>query len=91
MAAGTPLVQIGDPLDLEVVADLLSSDAMQIPQDSPVTIDGWGGPPIQGKVARVDPASFLKVSALGIEEQRVRTIIDFTDKPEVWRRLTTTA
>ena len=85
--AGTPLVDIGDPIDLEVVADLLSTDAVQITQGSPVTIDGWGGPPIRGKVTRVDPAGFLKVSALGIEEQRVRTTIDLLDKPEVWSRL----
>lgn len=85
--AGTPLVDIGDPIDLEVVADLLSTDAVQITQGSPVTIDGWGGLPIRGKVTRVDPAGFLKVSALGIEEQRVRTTIDLLDKPEVWSRL----
>ena len=49
---------------------------------SAVRIDGWGGSPIQGRVTRVDPAGFLKVSALGIEEQRVRTTIDFVDPPE---------
>ena len=85
--AGAPLIEIGDPLDLEVVADLLSTDAVQIKPDSPVRIDGWGGSPIQGRVTRVDPAGFLKVSALGIEEQRVRTTIDFVDPPEVWSRL----
>jgi HlyD family secretion protein len=85
--AGAPLIEIGDPLDLEVVADLLSTDAVQIKPDSPVRIDGWGGSPIQGRVTRVDPAGFLKVSALGIEEQRVRTTIDFVDPPEAWSRL----
>src|SRR6516165_373844 len=85
--AGTPLLEIGDPVDLEIVADLLSTDAVQIKPGSPVRIDGWGGPPIQGRVTRVDPAGFLKVSALGIEEQRVRTTIDFTDPPEVLSRL----
>ena len=50
-------------------------------------IDGWGGSLIQGRVTRVDPAGFLKVSALGIEEQRVRTTIDFVDPPEAWSRL----
>jgi HlyD family secretion protein len=84
---GAPLIDIGDPNDLEVVADLLSSDAVQIKVDAPVRIDGWGGPPIRGKVTRVDPAGFLKVSALGIEEQRVRVTIDFTDPPELWSRL----
>lgn len=84
---GMPLIDIGDPNDLEVVADLLSSDAVQVKVNAPVRIDGWGGPPIQGKVVRVDPAGFLKVSALGIEEQRVRVTIDLTDAPELWSRL----
>jgi len=85
--AGTPLIEIGDPLDLEIVADLLSSDAVQIEVGAPVRIDGWGGTPIRGKVVRIDPAGFLKVSALGIEEQRVRATIDFVDPPEAWLRL----
>lgn len=73
---GTPLMEIGDPLDLEIVVDLLSTDAVQIQPGAMVRIDGWGGPPLQGRVRRIDPAGFLKVSALGIEEQRVRTTID---------------
>ena len=85
--AGTPLIEIGDPLDLEIVADLLSSDAVQIKVGAPVRIDGWGGTPVRGKVVRIDPAGFLKVSALGIEEQRVRVTIDFVDAPEAWVRL----
>ncbi len=84
---GAPLVDIGDPLDLEVIADLLTSDAVQIKVGAPVRIDGWGGAPLRGKVVRVDPAGFLKVSALGIEEQRVRVTIDFADPPEAWSRL----
>ena len=84
---GAPLVDIGDPLDLEVVADLLSTDAVQIKVGAPVRIDGWGGQPIKGKVVRVDPAGFLKVSALGIEEQRVRVTIDLSDPPETWTSL----
>jgi HlyD family secretion protein len=85
--AGTPLIDIGDPADLEVVADLLSSDAVRIKVGAPVRIDGWGGPPMQGRVVRVDPAGFVKVSALGIEEQRVPTTIDFADRPDTWSRL----
>ena len=85
--AGTPLIEIGNPLDLEVVADLLSSDAVQIKPGFRVRIDGWGGAPVQGRVKRVEPAGFLKVSALGIEEQRVRTTIDFADPPEAWSSL----
>ena len=84
---GAPLVDIGDPLDLEVVADLLSTDAVQIRVGAPVRIDGWGGPTIKGRVVRVDPAGFLKVSALGIEEQRVRVTIDFADPSEAWSQL----
>lgn len=85
--AGAPLIDIGNPLDLEIVAELLSTDAVQIPSDAPVHIDGWGGPPVEGRVKRVEPAGFLKVSALGIEEQRVRTIIDFAGPPDGWKQL----
>ena len=84
---GAPLIEIGDSMDLDVIADLLSSDAVQISRGAPVRIDGWGGPPINGRVTRVDPAGFLKVSALGIEEQRVRVTVDLVDPPEVWSRL----
>ena len=84
---GTPLIEIGDPADLEVVADLLSTDAVQINAGASVLIDGWGGAPIRGVVTRIDPAGFLKVSALGIEEQRVRVTMDFADPPERWARL----
>jgi HlyD family secretion protein len=85
--AGTPLIEIGDPRDLEVVADLLSTDAVRITAGAPVRIDGWGGPPVRGRITRVNPAGFTKVSALGIEEQRVRTIVDLLDPPEAWSRL----
>lgn len=81
------MIEIGDPRDLEIVAELLSTDAVQIKAGAPVRIDGWGGSPIRGQVTRVDPAGFVKVSALGIEEQRVRTIIDFADPPEAWPSL----
>jgi HlyD family secretion protein len=84
---GTPLLEIGDPLDLEVVADLLSNDAVGIKSGAPVLIDGWGGAPIKARVTRVDPVGFLKVSALGIEEQRVRVTIDFVDGPKSWSAL----
>jgi HlyD family secretion protein len=85
--AGTPLIEIGNPLDLDVVADLLSTDAVQIKPGSTVRIDGWGGSPIRARVTRIDPAGFLKVSALGIEEQSVHVTIDFVDPPEAWSRL----
>ncbi|MER9863203.1 HlyD family efflux transporter periplasmic adaptor subunit [Mesorhizobium sp. M0185] len=85
--AGAPLIEIGNPLDLEMVADLLSTDAVRIKPGAPVMIDSWGGPPLRGRVSRVDPTGFTKVSALGIEEQRVRTTIDFTDPPAKWSAL----
>lgn len=85
--AGAALVEIGDPVDLEIVAELLSTDAVQIRPGASVRIDGWGGSPLQGRVNRVEPTGFLKVSALGIEEQRVRTIIDFLDPAAAWKQL----
>jgi HlyD family secretion protein len=85
--SGAPLIEIGDPRDLEIVAELLSPDAVQVKPGAPVRIDGWGGPALQGRVTRVEPTGFMKVSALGIEEQRVKTLIDLVDPPEVWSTL----
>lgn len=83
VSAGTALVDIGDPRRIEVVADLLSSDAVRIPQGATARIDGWGGEkPLEAKVRHVEPAGFAKVSALGIEEQRVRVILDFAGSPD---------
>jgi HlyD family secretion protein len=87
VSPGAPLVQIGDPRDIEIVADLLSTDAVRIAPAARVRIDGWGGSPLEATVTRVDPAGFLKVSALGIEEQRVRVTMDFTGGSEAWSRL----
>jgi HlyD family secretion protein len=85
---GEPLVEIGNPGDLEIVADLLSSDAVKIEPGQRVAIEEWGGPsPLAGVVRRVEPYGFTKVSALGIEEQRVNVVIDFSDPGERWRRL----
>jgi HlyD family secretion protein len=85
--AGAPLVQIGDPRDIEIVADLLSTDAVRVTPGARVRIDGWGGTPLDATVTRVDPAGFLKVSALGIEEQRVRVTMEFTGGSEAGSRL----
>lgn len=88
VAAGTPLVEIGDPHDLEIVADLLSTDAVQVNTGDPVVIERWGGEGnLNGTVDRVEPYGFTKVSSLGIEEQRVNVIIRLTDAPEMWDRL----
>lgn len=82
---GEPLVEIGDPSHVEVVADLLSSDAVKVKPGMRVTIDQWGGErPLGGRVERVEPAGFTKVSALGVEEQRVNVIIDFDDDRHAW-------
>jgi HlyD family secretion protein len=74
--AGEPLVEVGDPADLEVVVDVLSRDAVQVAEGARATIEGWGGPPLEATVRRVEPTGFTKVSALGVEEQRVNIILD---------------
>ena len=81
------LMQIGDPGDLEIVVDYLSMDAVRIEAGQRVIIDNWGGAePLEGRVRLIEPFGFLKVSALGIEEQRVNVIIDFASD-EGWERL----
>jgi HlyD family secretion protein len=88
VAAAEPLLEIGDPKDLEIVADLLSTDAVRAAPGQRVLIEDWGGPqPLEGIVRRVEPFGFTKVSALGIEEQRVNVVIDITSPPESWARL----
>jgi HlyD family secretion protein len=78
--AGEPLVEIGEPGRSEIVADFLSTDAVRIQPGAPVLVEGWGGSePLHGRVRRVEPAGFMKVSALGVEEQRVNVLIDFED------------
>jgi HlyD family secretion protein len=85
---GTPLLELGDPADLEVEVDVLSTEAVKIKPGAKVFFDHWGGPnPLHGRVRLVEPAAFLKISALGVEEQRVWVIIDLTDPPEARRTL----
>jgi HlyD family secretion protein len=80
---GEPLLEIGDPGSLEVVADLLSTDAVRVTRGAPVMIDQWGGPhPLEGRVRLVEPSGFMKISALGVEEQRVNVIVDFESEVE---------
>ena len=81
--AGTPLLQIGDPADLEIVADLLSRDAVQIKPGAAAIIDGWGGKALKAKVKRIDPSATTKISALGIEEQRVQAVLTLDDEPDL--------
>lgn len=86
--AGEPLMELADPADLEVVSDYLSTDAVQMRPGMPVDIDRWGGgSTLHGKVRLVEPRGFLKVSALGVEEQRVNVITRFDDTSGAWRAL----
>lgn len=88
VAAGTPLLDVGDLAGLEVVAELLSTDAGLARPGSAVRIERWGGPGVlQGEVRRVEPAAFTKVSALGVEEQRVRVLIDLRSPAAEWASL----
>jgi HlyD family secretion protein len=83
VTAGTPLVVLSDPGCIEVVVDLLSTDAVKVKAGSPASIENWGGEaPLRAKVRLVEPYGFTKVSALGIEEQRVNVILDFLDSPK---------
>ncbi len=78
---GTPLVEVANAEDLEVVVDVLSTEATQIAAGAPVRIDAGSGRVLPGRVRRVEPAAFTKVSALGVEEQRVNVVIDFDGTP----------
>jgi HlyD family secretion protein len=86
--AGEPLVEIGDPAQLEIVADLLSTDAVRVQPGARAIVEQWGGSrELAAKVRRVEPAGFTKISALGVEEQRVNVILDFVDPADAWRAL----
>ncbi len=86
--AGTNLVEIGDRSKIEIVADLLSEDAVKAKAGNLVWVENWGGPEkLRAKVKRIDPSGFMKVSTLGIEEQRVNTIIQITEPRKNWVRL----
>ncbi len=83
-----PLLEIGDPARLEVVTEVLSADAVRIRKGAAVFLERWGGrEPIRGVVRTIEPAGFTKVSSLGVEEQRVNVIADFTGLPEEARRM----
>ncbi|MFQ5465296.1 MAG: efflux RND transporter periplasmic adaptor subunit [Thermodesulfobacteriota bacterium] len=85
---GEPLIEIGDPAGLEVEVDVLSADSVRIAPGAPVEFIRWGGDkPLAGRVRVVEPAGFTKVSALGVEEQRVLVISEITSPTEMWKRL----
>lgn len=83
--AGAQLIEVGDPRALEVVVDLLTTDAVHVSPGTQVVIEGWGGDqPLQGRVRRLEPSGFTRPSALGVDEQRVNVVVTLTDPPEKW-------
>lgn len=88
VVAGEPLLEIGDPDSLEVEVEVLSNHAVKLAPGSKVILDRWGGErSVAGRVRVVEPSGFTKISALGVEEQRVRVIVDFSAPREAWKRL----
>lgn len=89
VAAGEPLLEIGNPAtDLEIVSDLLSTDAVRVKPGAKVRVEQWGGDRVlAATVRRVEPSGFTKISALGVEEQRVNVVMDFEDPAEAWNAL----
>lgn len=88
VTVGTPLLVLGDTRQLEVLAELLTTDALQAPPGTPVRIERWGRPiELEGRVRLVEPGAFTKISALGVEEQRVRVLIDLLSPWELWQAL----
>lgn len=85
---GEPILVLGDLDSLEVVVDVLSPDAVRLQPGMKVELDRWGGEQtLAARVRRIEPSAFTKVSALGVEEQRVWVVVDFEGEPEQWREL----
>ncbi|MBX3246304.1 MAG: HlyD family efflux transporter periplasmic adaptor subunit [Myxococcales bacterium] len=84
---GTPLFEVGDPGALEVVIDVLTADAVQIAPGAHVELLRWGGAPLEGRVQRIEPSAFTRVSALGVEEQRVNVVVEIVSPREQWEAL----
>ena len=88
VAAGAALLEVGDPRALEIAVDLLSADAVRVRPGTPVMLERWGGEqPLEGVTRTVEPVGFTKLSALGVEEQRVWVIADLRSPAEAWSRL----
>ncbi|MBK1815468.1 HlyD family efflux transporter periplasmic adaptor subunit [Luteolibacter yonseiensis] len=88
IAPGTQILEIGDPADIEIEAEILSRDAVSIKPGDSVEVEQWGGEtPLKGRVRRVEPAAFTKISALGVEEQRVIVLSDLVEIPEAAKGL----
>ncbi|KPJ87835.1 MAG: secretion protein HlyD [Gammaproteobacteria bacterium SG8_11] len=85
---GESLLEVGDPAQLEIVVDVLSADAVKIKPGVNVLFERWGGEqPLEGRVRTIEPVGFTKISALGVEEQRVNVIADITSPSQEWQRL----
>ena len=87
VAAGTPLLALGDPGDLVLRVDLLSRDAVRVRPGAPTLITGWGGPDLVAEVAQIEPTAVTRTSALGIDEQRVEVVLRLTGDPKDWQGL----
>ena len=88
VVAGTGLLEVGNPAGLEIVSDMLSADAVKVSPGAAVEIDAWGGEvPLRGRVRLIEPYGFTKISALGVEEQRVNVVIDLADPAATRARL----
>ena len=87
IAPGQPLLELGNPAALEIVVDVLTSDAIDITSGAQVEIVGWGGAPLPGRVRLVEPSATTKISALGVEEQRVTVVVDLVGPADQWARL----
>ncbi len=87
VTAGTQLLSVGDPADIEIVVDMLSLDAVKVTSGDKAFIDHWGGDKLAAKVKLVEPSGFTKYSALGIEEQRVNVLLDITEPRDKWEAL----
>jgi HlyD family secretion protein len=88
LPAGALIMEVGDPRKMEVVAELVSQDAVQVHAGDRATITDWGGPtPLAARVRRVEPSGFTKISALGVEEQRVNVLLDPAGTAEAWAAL----
>jgi HlyD family secretion protein len=88
VAAGTSLLDIGDPADLEAIIEVLSRDGATIAPGAKVELEQWGGgQTLEARVRLVEPAAFLKISALGVEEQRVNVVVDFVTPRGQWHNL----
>lgn len=87
VTAGEPLLELGNPQDLEVIVDVLSEDAVRIQVGTAVKLKRWGGVELDAQVKRIEPVAFKEVSALGVDEQRVLVVVDIHSPMEQWTRL----